>query len=123
MSDPSAGVRSGLQGRVNQNLDVLLKRFENIMTLAPMENKDRNTTAADQYHIECHVSMMVRAAEDLLALTRSLKEAWLFGQLGSEIGAEKVETEEDARAVANALRRMGCKEFGSNSGGVLSFME
>lgn len=48
----------------------------------------------------------VRAAEDLLALTRSMKEAWLFGQLGSELGVVDPKTDENAREAGLALQRL-----------------
>ncbi len=49
----------------------------------------------------------IRAAEDILSLTRSLKEAWLFGQLNT-LGESKValKTDEDAKAVAEGLRSL-----------------
>ena len=48
--------------------------------------------------------MQVRAVEDLLSLTRELKEAWLFGQLDT-LGTSKmmVKTGEDAAAVGEML--------------------
>lgn len=52
---------------------------------------------------------MIRAAEDLLALTRSLKEAWLFGQLGSELGAAGTTTDKNAKEVGEALQKLASK--------------
>lgn len=48
----------------------------------------------------------IRAAEDVLSLTRVLKEAWLFGKLNT-IGASEAEkkAEEYAIDVAERLRR------------------
>jgi len=117
MSDPTQGVRSGLQGRVNNNLDILLKRFESIIELASVYDKDRivkdrTATAVEAYQIECHASSMIRAAEDLLALTRSLKEAWLFGQLGSELGVVDEATDQIAREVGEALQKLATKKVG-----------
>ena len=49
----------------------------------------------------------VRAAEDVLSLTRVLKEAWLFGKLNT-VGTSKVEKEAEEYAidVAERLRRL-----------------
>lgn len=49
----------------------------------------------------------VRAAEDILALTRTLKEAWLFGKLAT-VGASPAEgrAAESARRVAEGLKGM-----------------
>ncbi|KAF8246632.1 hypothetical protein K440DRAFT_630792 [Wilcoxina mikolae CBS 423.85] len=58
---------------------------------------------------------MIRAAEDLVALTRSLKEAWLFGQLGRGFEGGVTETDEDARVVGELLRGMATKVVDSES--------
>jgi len=49
----------------------------------------------------------VRAAEDILSLTRGLKEAWLFGRLDTlGEGSVVLRTDEDARVVAGGLERL-----------------
>jgi hypothetical protein len=58
---------------------------------------------------------MIRAAEDLVALTKSLKEAWLFGQLGSGFEGGVTETDEDATVVGELLRGMGARVVDSES--------
>ena len=62
--------------------------------------------------------MQIKAAEDVLLLTRSLKEAWLFGPLDTmrESQAE-AKTEEHARAVAEGLKELLEKEKEKESGG------
>jgi hypothetical protein len=52
---------------------------------------------------------MIRAAEDLAALTRSLKEAWLFGQLGSGFESGTSQSDEDAKAVGEMFRTVSMK--------------
>ena len=49
----------------------------------------------------------VKAAEDLLVLTRSLKEAWLFGRLQT-LGKSEAEqrTEGHARAVGEMMQKL-----------------
>ncbi|KAF8430017.1 surfeit locus protein 5 subunit 22 of mediator complex-domain-containing protein [Tirmania nivea] len=89
--------------RVNYDILTLNKRFENIINLAPIDGKDKNITASEVFQIEVHATAMIRAAEDLLALTRSLKEAWLFGQLGTTGNAERPGTDANAKEVSQAL--------------------
>jgi len=89
--------------RVNNDIITLHKRFDNIITLAPIDGKDKCVTASEVYQIEVHAAAMIRAAEDLLALTRSLKEAWLFGQLGSTFNADRPGIDANAKEVAQAL--------------------
>ena len=81
-----------------------------------MESKDKNIAAAEAFQIETHASSIVRAAEDLAALTRSLKEAWLFGHLGDGFGGGGTTTDEDARIVGEMLRAMGTKVVEGSSG-------
>lgn len=81
-----------------------------------MESKDKNIAAAEAFQIETHASSMVRAAEDLAALTRSLKEAWLFGHLGDGFGGGGTTTDEDARIVGGMLRTIGTKVVEGSSG-------
>jgi len=57
-------------------------------------------------------SVQIRAAEDLLALTRSLKEAWMFGQLGGELGVVDEGTDQNAREVGEALQKLATREVG-----------
>ena len=51
--------------------------------------------------------LQIRAAEDILSLTRTLKEAWLFGKLQT-VGASEAETRAEAAAatVAAGLSRL-----------------
>ncbi|KAI5821012.1 surfeit locus protein 5 subunit 22 of mediator complex-domain-containing protein [Pyronema omphalodes] len=102
-SDPNAGYRA-LQARVNTNMSTLLTRFEAIAQLAPVGNKDRTISASETFQIETHASSMIRAAEDLLALTRSMKEAWIFGQLGGGFEGGNPKADEDATIVGEILR-------------------
>ncbi|MCJ1247996.1 hypothetical protein MMC30_005211 [Trapelia coarctata] len=102
--DASQRSSGALIDRANLNIAQLLRRFENIVALAPVESHDRNTTAVEAYQMEVETAGLVRAAEDILSLTRSLKEAWLFGQLDT-IGKGEAEqrTEECATAVVEGL--------------------
>ncbi|KAL8823552.1 MAG: hypothetical protein Q9191_005756 [Dirinaria sp. TL-2023a] len=57
--------------------------------------------------MEVETAALVRAAEDVLSLTRVLKEAWLFGRLNT-VGTSKVEKEAEEYAidVAERLQRL-----------------
>jgi len=54
-----------------------------------------------------YLHLQVRAAEDILSLTRILKESWLFGKLQT-VGVSEAENraEEAARKVAAGLSRL-----------------
>ncbi|BFZ62007.1 hypothetical protein YB2330_003086 [Saitoella coloradoensis] len=51
------------------------------MSVAAVAGKDRQTTATECYQIEANTASLIRAAEDLLSLTRELKEEWLLGDV------------------------------------------
>ncbi|KZF21507.1 hypothetical protein L228DRAFT_261673 [Xylona heveae TC161] len=104
---------SVLLDRVGVDTVQLLRRFENIIALAPIEGKDRNGTAMEAYQMEVETAALVRAAEDVLSLTRSLKEAWLFGELKT-IGESEAAatTETNAQAVGEAATRLLKSEDG-----------
>ena len=67
-----------------------------------------------------NLSSQVRAAEDILSLTRVLKESWLFGKLQT-VGTSDAEkrAEEAAAKVAEGLARLQAQD-GSGVGTVVS---
>jgi hypothetical protein len=55
----------------------------------------------------CANLKQIRASEDILTLTRQMKEMWLFGQLNTLGGSGKDEKiEEEAKAVLELLGRI-----------------
>ncbi|EPS38243.1 hypothetical protein H072_8047 [Dactylellina haptotyla CBS 200.50] len=84
----------------------LLLRFQNIIELATVfliqsfstsprsnpltclvlqeQNQDLTMVATQAHQIQVHTASMIKTVEDLLTLTRALKEAWLFGQMGED---------------------------------------
>lgn len=68
--------------RVDSATEQLLSKFSEIVALSEVgETKDRTGSVSDTFQIEANSTTMVRAAEDLLFVTRSLKEAWILGQV------------------------------------------
>lgn len=60
------------------------------------------------YQIKVETAALVRSAENLLTLTRILKESWLFGKLQTLGGSEaERRAEESAVAVGKTLTRLG----------------
>lgn len=60
----------------------LLSKFPDIISLAENDqDKDKTASVSDTYQIEANSTTLIRAAEDLLFVTRSLKEAWILGQV------------------------------------------
>ncbi|KAL9043266.1 MAG: hypothetical protein Q9214_003541 [Letrouitia sp. 1 TL-2023] len=66
---------------------------------------DRNAAAVNAYQMEVETAALIRAAEDILSLTRVMKECWLFGKLQTVGSTSETEerAEREARAVAEKL--------------------
>ncbi|MCJ1478181.1 hypothetical protein MMC13_006857 [Lambiella insularis] len=105
--DASKQTSVALIERANADIAQLLRRFENIIALAPVSDHDPQTTAMETFQMEVETAALVRSAEDILSLTRSLKEAWLFGKLDT-IGRSEAEarTDRSAREVVEGFRAL-----------------
>ncbi|KAJ6051818.1 uncharacterized protein N7446_006454 [Penicillium canescens] len=104
-SQPTA---KALHNRINTDISQLLQRFENIMATATVDNPSYTSTAVETYQLDVESTALIRAAEDLLGLTRTMKETWLFGKLDTlgedERDVERREKlEQDAQAVQKAI--------------------
>ncbi|EAW06388.1 RNA polymerase II mediator complex head subunit MED22 [Aspergillus clavatus NRRL 1] len=105
-----------LHNRINTNISQLLQRFENIMAtatghstltdLSQVDNTSHTATAVETYQLDVESTALVRAAEDILALTRSMKETWLFGKLDT-LGEDESDTKrrEELECDAVAIRK------------------
>ncbi|GKZ82394.1 hypothetical protein AnigIFM56816_007206 [Aspergillus niger] len=129
-SQPSS---KALHYRINTNISQLLQRFENIMATATVssphplaiytnriitnpeiqtESTSHTSTAVETYQLDVESTALVRAAEDILALTRTMKETWLFGKLDT-LGEDEAdvkrreELEMNAEAIQKAIEDGG----------------
>ncbi|KAF3933521.1 hypothetical protein ABW20_dc0105653 [Dactylellina cionopaga] len=110
--------QSAALSRLNGYQNNLLLRFQNIIELATEQTQDLTMAATQAHQIQVHTASMIKTVEDLLTLTRALKEAWLFGQMGEDVaqdgdktngvsppdGKDKDEVDEDAKVVIEWLR-------------------
>ncbi|EHL01412.1 putative Mediator of RNA polymerase II transcription subunit 22 [Glarea lozoyensis 74030] len=84
----------------------MLTRFRNLVMLANSQKSaddngskaSREVAASEALAMEVETRALVRAAEDLLQLTREMKELWLFGPL-REIGEGEGEGKMDEDSV------------------------
>lgn len=116
-------------------VNTLLLRYRNIAEMAPLPDDDdiKEVTAAQTFQLKVEtaalvnylsyiilihlmlISSKIRAAEDLMSLTRELKELWLFGPLRglNEGEAEaNAKIEEDSKEVAKLVDSLVKKEGG-----------
>ena len=73
-------------------------------TQAQAGTPDRNQAALSALKMDVETQALIRAIEDLLSLTRQMKELWLFGQLDTLGKSGMVQqTEQDAVAVTKLV--------------------
>jgi len=106
--DVAQQTTSGLIDREQKAVADLLTRFKNIVSLAAVpegpEGESLEVAAVQSVQMEVETAAMISAAEDLLKLTREMKELWLFGplrELGE--GEEEGQMAEDAKKVGEKL--------------------
>ncbi|KAK2774002.1 hypothetical protein FQN53_003866 [Emmonsiellopsis sp. PD_33] len=108
--DPQQPTSRALHARINTNVTQLLQRFENIMATATVDNSSHTSTAIETYQLDVESTALIRAAEDILSLTRTMKETWLFGKLET-LGEDERDVqrreglERDAMAVKGAIEK------------------
>jgi len=124
-SQPSIIRTTKLASAVSTSATVLVERFGDILEIAAPNNKDKYITAAETYQIDVHAAAMVRrlflkktddfkvrAADELLAVTRKLKQLWILSESKEDGGKRDgpVETPLELGDVAQQLERIIRKE-------------
>ncbi|TAQ87710.1 hypothetical protein B7494_g3956 [Chlorociboria aeruginascens] len=96
--------------REERAIAALLTRFKNLVDLAaapPDDGATKEVAAAQAFQMEVESGALVRAAEDLLQLTRELKEMWLFGPLrGIGDGEGEGSMTEDSKKVGELVNSL-----------------
>ncbi|KAF7944308.1 hypothetical protein EAE96_010706 [Botrytis aclada] len=100
---------AALIDRQERAIAALLIRFQNLVKLASLPTEDaftKETAAAEGLRMEVESNALTSAAEDLLKLTRELKEFWIFGSLrGIGEGEGDGEMETDSKKVAELIEK------------------
>ena len=90
---------------------------------APEEGKDDPPTLVDTMNkkltVDLATTAMVRTAEELMVLTRTMKELWLFGDLDTLATDQSAEEKEKTRKMQQDERAVvaGLQEWLSKNGG------
>jgi response regulator of citrate/malate metabolism len=79
--DPSLRNAASLHDHVQKLCHRLVERYSNLIDGAMVEDTDPSTVMLQNHAIEQDSAQMIAAAQDILTLTRQLKELWLFGSL------------------------------------------
>lgn len=112
-TQPTHGVPSAeyLRSRASALTRIMLTAFEDILSVGhddeAVDNDNEETadtfarsnvnTAARQTAVDVATNKIVRAAEEYMVLTRTMKELWLFGGLDTLQGDVSGEDEEEKR--------------------------
>ena len=127
MADTSVGAAPSarfLQSRISALSTALIRRLENVFAVALDEDDDPEAnsaapappaaeTATKQLEIEVESTALIRAAEEVMVLTRSMKEIWLFGGLNTIPDEAQVkEDEKRRRRLAEDTRRVEVELMG-----------
>lgn len=113
--------------RISTLTTTLIKRLENILAVAvttdPFQSgtdaalpPSLTDTAVQQFQLDAEAQSLIRACEDIMMLTRHMKDLWLFGGLHTLTGddpddktpgalQETRKMEEDARIVEQGFQR------------------
>ncbi|ETI19330.1 hypothetical protein G647_09162 [Cladophialophora carrionii CBS 160.54] len=118
-----------LQARITALSTTLIKRLENIFAVALDDTASQTAggsatpppslteTSAQQFQLDVESTAVIRAAEEIMMLTRTMKEIWLFGGLdtlatdhnGKDVNgqdeAAQRKMEEDIRIVEEGFRK------------------
>jgi len=99
-----------IRDREQRAVATLLTQFKALVSLAATpanEGATKEVAATDAFRMEVESSALVRAAEDLLQLTRELKEMWLFGPLrGIGEGEGEGGMDEDSKKVGEMVEAL-----------------
>ncbi|KFY41153.1 hypothetical protein V494_03161 [Pseudogymnoascus sp. VKM F-4513 (FW-928)] len=90
-------------------VDAMLLRFKNIIELATTNKGDvtAEVAAAQAFQTNVETQALIRAAQDLLSLTREMKELWLFGPLrGLGEGEEGGSIDDNSKRVVEMVEAM-----------------
>ncbi|CAG8955057.1 hypothetical protein HYFRA_00007071 [Hymenoscyphus fraxineus] len=106
------------QDREQRGIAEMLTRYRAIISAVPMDGTDKGSKATREgaasvgFTMEAEGRALVKAAEDLLKLTRELKELWLFGPLrGIGEGEGEGKMDEDSVKVGGMLESILRKDI------------
>lgn len=99
------------QALVDQVDDATTRLLSNQLKLVRLaSNKDKSiaTVAAETTDIEASTSGIIRAVEDMLVISRNLKEAWVLGQIKKqEDSLTKTQIEEREKHLQELAQSLG----------------
>ncbi|EME45839.1 hypothetical protein DOTSEDRAFT_23812 [Dothistroma septosporum NZE10] len=102
--DASMRHAPALNERIDKMQSESLKRFQNLISLAKVNNTDRTVTAGIQLQMATETTALIRSFEEIQTVIRELQVLWLQGPLDTlgDSRAKRV-MDENAKAVAEMV--------------------
>lgn len=72
--------------KIDSTIEQILQKFQDIFDVANVEDKSKELLAVESLTIESDAFMIIRLCEDMLTMTRGLKEVWCLGTMRVEEG-------------------------------------
>lgn len=82
----SGGSQVSVMSKFDNNIQLILTKFNEVLELLRLDGKDLETQAVEAIQIQSDTQIVVRLVEELLHLTKSLKEKWILGQVHRKSG-------------------------------------
>lgn len=76
-----ATMSTNVVAKFDTNVQLVLSKFQEILALLTLHDKALTVHATESLQIESNAHTIVRLVEELLTLTRTLKEKWVLGQV------------------------------------------
>lgn len=77
----------------------MINKFQNIFEVATINDKSKELLAVESLTMEADAQTIIRLCEDLLTITRGLKETWCVGTLKVNNEKQNVDDVEDLKLV------------------------
>jgi mediator of RNA polymerase II transcription subunit 22 len=73
--------QTAILSKFDNNIQLILTKFNEIQQLLILNGKDIEVQAVEATQIQADTQIIVRLVEELLTLTKGLKEKWILGQI------------------------------------------
>ena len=77
----SGGSQISVMSKFDNNIQLILTKFNELLELLKLDGKDLEIQSVEAIQIQSDTQIIVRLVEELLNLTRGLKEKWILGQV------------------------------------------
>lgn len=90
-------------------MEQLINKFVNIFEVAVISDKSKELQAVESLTIEADALTIIRLCEELLTITRGLKETWCLGTVKVKQGGQENDGEEDLKLAHEKFNELTTK--------------